>query len=102
MTARSNSTAKIVPTTLFFFAVPLGSRGGTIVPVRRTTGVCRGEAARVLRERAVAITVGSSPAGPWLVNARPPALLVAMVAAGEAPPIAIVELGFPPATPCAR
>ena len=61
-----------------------------------------GEAARALRERAVAITVGSSSTGLWPTIPRPPALPVAMVAAGELPPITIVELGFPPAAPCAR
>src|SRR5438105_1896386 len=96
ITARSRSAAKIVPTMLFFLGGSTGSGGGAMVPVRRTTGVCPGEAARALRERAVAITVGSSSTGLWPTSPRPPALPVAMVAAGELPPITIVELGFPP------
>src|SRR5215472_3499435 len=97
ITPRSNNAARIVPKTLFFFGRSTGSAWGAIVPVRRTTGVWLGEAARALRERAVAITVGSFSEEPWLANPRPPPLPVAMVAAGEGPPIIIVELGFPPA-----
>src|SRR5215469_8107168 len=99
MTPRSSKAAKIVPTTLFLLG---GSAADGIVPVRRTTGVCPGEAARMLKERAVAITVGSSVAGEYPESPRPPALLEATVAAGEPMPITIVEFGFPPATPCAR
>src|SRR5439155_8992959 len=92
ITPTSNKAAKIVPIMLFFFG---DSTGGTIVPVRCTMGVCPGEAARSLRKRAVATTVGSSsesprPASPW-----PTALPETTVAAGEPPHMTMVELGLP-------
>src|SRR5690349_6343121 len=99
MTPVRSNVAEIVPTTLFFLG---GSPAGGIVPVRRTMGVCPGEAARALRERAVAITVGSSVAGECPASPCPPTLPDTTFAAGDPMPMTIVELGLLPATPCAR